>query len=276
MRSRPGEMAEPALGFSQVGGERARTGRNEAEVTQILGALQAHIATYDRALVKPSVGVLSPFREQAQFLEKRIQETFSEADIQAYKLRVATPYGFQGEERDVMLLSMAIDNDSARAASYLNRPDMFNVAVTRAKERMQVYYSVDPKCLSSDNLFRRYLEHTHLPETDAQSFHVRCDFAAELSTALEALDVRCWQGFEVAGVEIDVLCQYQGRLLGIDLIGFPGDFHDFYDVNTYKRLIRSGIEVLPMPYSAWNQDKHDCLRRIQQQLSDQPSLTVKP
>ncbi|MFC3152808.1 DEAD/DEAH box helicase [Litoribrevibacter euphylliae] len=267
MRSRPGELIEPALGFTKVDGERARTGRNSEETQRILQHIQSVIEECADALLKPSIGVLSPFREQAQFLEKEILASLSDDTIQAHKLRIDTPYGFQGEERDLMLLSMAIDDRSGRASAYLNREDMFNVAVTRAKERMQVFYSVDPKQLSTDNLFRRYLEHNHLPNANIESDEARCEFANSLAQSLSSSGYQCWLGFEIAGVEIDVLCQKDGRLLGVDLIGFPGDFQDFYDVDTYKSLFRSGISVLPMPYSAWLQDQHGCLNCIDEYFS---------
>lgn len=267
MRSRPGELIESALSFTQVAGERTRTGRNTEESRQVIQHIESFVEKYADSSLKPSIGVLSPFREQAQYLEKTIASTFSESDIQAHKIRVDTPYGFQGEERDLMLLSMAIDENSARAAAYLNREDMFNVAVTRAKERMHVYHSVAATTLARDNLFRRYLEHNHLQASEVQANQARCQFAEALSLALTQAGYQCWQGFEVAGVEIDVLCQKQGQLLGIDLIGFPGDFHDSYDVDTYKSLFRSGIRVLPMPYSVWLQQSEACLKMIDDQLS---------
>ncbi|GLQ32797.1 DEAD/DEAH box helicase [Litoribrevibacter albus] len=266
MRSRPGELIEPALSFTQVEGERTRTGRNSEESRQVIQHIESFVEKYADSGLKPSIGVLSPFREQAQYLEKTIASTFSESDIQAHKIRVDTPYGFQGEERDLMLLSMAIDENSARAAAYLNREDMFNVAVTRAKERMHVYHSVAATTLARDNLFRRYLEHNHLQASEGRANQARCEFAETLSAALVQEGYQCWQGFEVAGVEIDVLCQKQGQLLGIDLIGFPGDFHDSYDVETYKSLFRSGIRVLPMPYSVWLQQPEACLKMINDQL----------
>jgi len=262
MRRRPGEIAEPALTFTKLDGERNKAGRNKKEADSVINHIKTHIASYENAVIKPSIGVLSPYREQAVYLEKEISKCFSGKDKGAHKIRVDTPYGFQGEERDLMLLSMSVDKNSSRAAAYLNRRDMFNVAITRAKERMHVYYSVDSETLSAGNLFKKFLEHDHLHSSYKNIEVMRCQFSNELSTILVSKGYKCWTGFEIAGVEIDLVCQKGGCLLGIDLIGFPGDFHAYYDVETYKILFRAGIVVLPMPYSAWIQDKNECIGMI--------------
>lgn len=262
MRSRPGEIVESALSFIKLEGERNNSGRNKVEASCVVEKIQTHLNEYKDALLKPSVGVLSPFREQAMFLEKEIQKAFNDEDIQDFKIRVDTPYGFQGEERDLILLSMSIDPNSGRAAAYLNRDDMFNVAVTRAKERMYVYHSVDVQQINSGNLFRQYLEHDHLEKASVGSEPFRCEFAKELHEVLSLEGYHSWVGFEIAGLEIDVVCQKNNVLMGIDLVGFPGDFHDYYDVETYKTLHRAGIDVMPIAHSSWKHSRRACLDAI--------------
>jgi len=79
--------------------------------------------------------VLSFFRDQSEKLQKMIFDKFDLDTITKHKLRAGTPYAFQGEERDIMLISSGVDKDSVGGTYlYLNRPDVFNVALTRARD----------------------------------------------------------------------------------------------------------------------------------------------
>ncbi|MCW8127124.1 DEAD/DEAH box helicase [Microbulbifer halophilus] len=199
MQARPGASDTAALEFRRVDGRRSASGRNAVERDAVLEALQRHIDRYRASPVKPSVGVLSPYRDQAEYLDGAIRKAFSSQELADFCVRVATPYGFQGEERDLMLLSLSIDRDTIRAAAYLNRPDMFNVAVTRAKERQLVIHSIDGGDLPPDNLLGRYLSFEHGGGDSGDQRDFLCRFAAEVSEALAEDGVNTWIGFTVAG-----------------------------------------------------------------------------
>ncbi|WP_250461058.1 DEAD/DEAH box helicase [Microbulbifer litoralis] len=262
MQARPGASDSAALEFRRVDGRRSASGRNAVERDAVLEALRRHIDRYCRSPVKPSVGVLSPYRDQAEYLEGAIRKAFSSQELADFCVRVATPYGFQGEERDLMLLSLSIDRDSIRAAGYLNRPDMFNVAVTRARERQVVIHSIDGGDLPPGNLLERYLSFGHgAGGADGQRDFV-CRFATEVSEALAADRVDSWIGFTVAGQEIDVVCERHGSLVGVDLIGYPGEFVEHFSVQTYHALYRAGIHVVPLPYRNWQRDRDGCRERL--------------
>ena len=58
-----------------------------------------------------------------------------------------------------MFLSLALDDRShGTAFSYLQRPDVFNVSITRARNRQVILHSFDPRKLGADGLARKYLE----------------------------------------------------------------------------------------------------------------------
>ncbi|MGN6693549.1 MAG: AAA domain-containing protein [Aquihabitans sp.] len=72
-------------------------------------------------------------------------------------LRVGTVHGFQGAERDVMLLALGLgpDDPGGRLAFVENR-NLFNVMVTRARNRAIVVTTAAPK---RDGLLARFLAH---------------------------------------------------------------------------------------------------------------------
>ncbi|AWF80852.1 hypothetical protein BTJ40_08570 [Microbulbifer sp. A4B17] len=278
MRARPKPLPEPALEFHQLSGRRRKNGRNSVECDWVIQQLEAHFERYASAEIQPSVGVLSPYRDQADYLEGELTKAFSSQQLDSFSVRVATPYGFQGEERDLMLISMAIDSQSLRAASYLNREDMFNVAVTRAKEKQLVALSVDPQILPSNHLLRRYTEFSHSIGGHLESEEIVCRFSSDVSRLLTQYEITHWVGFPVAGQVVDVVCSVGGRFIGVDLIGYPGDFESYFSVKVYKALYRAGIPVFPLPYVNWLRDRQDCITQLLAALQEEavplPQLAV--
>ena len=113
MKERPGFDACDSLQLLRIEGQRGRNGANEAEVERVLELIAAHLAEYRGSPLKPSIGVLSPFRDQVERIRLRIGETLPLEQLREFRLLVDTPYGFQGEERDLMILSFAIDRASS-------------------------------------------------------------------------------------------------------------------------------------------------------------------
>ncbi len=72
-----------------------------------------------------SVGIVTPYRAQAELLQKQFEGTTVKAD---------TVDKFQGQERNVMILS-TVDNE---ISEFVSDPNRLNVAVSRAKDKFIV------------------------------------------------------------------------------------------------------------------------------------------
>ena len=81
-----------------------------------------------------TIGVVTPFREQAVALQHIIHQ-FPTDWRAARAIKAATAHGFQGDERDLMIVSLCIASDLPRGArAFLNQTDnILNVALTRAR-----------------------------------------------------------------------------------------------------------------------------------------------
>ena len=254
------------LHVKRIGGVRDKSGVNHLEASQVIQSIKAQISEDTQAGISHSIGVISPFRHQAEHIAKEIETNFTEAEITKHKIRVATPFGFQGEERDIMLISFAVDNNSRRAAVYLNKADVFNVTITRARQKQILFLSIDETQLPEQNLLRKYLgsidefEARHSMTTDID------EFQQDVINELDKLDIRTWPGYTIAGTEVDILCRYNDKYLAIDLIGFPGPWSDFFELNTYKLFKRAGVEVLPISYGLWVVDREACIAKIAKKL----------
>lgn len=266
----PESMAEqpPALILERIEGARSSTNVNQAEVERTLELVQAHIHTYQNADTKPNIGILSPFRAQVDAIRQRLMREISADNILAFKILVGTPYGFQGEERDLMILSFTLDNESRRASYYLNRPDVFNVTVTRAREQQIVLFSGDENTLPPDNLLRLYLESIQsgyaLQQPDATP---HTEFQQQVCNALEIYGISIWKNFFIAGQVVDLICQKGERMLAIDLIGYPGPGEDYLGVERYQILARAGLEMLPLSYGVWTVDRQAAIDAILKRLA---------
>jgi hypothetical protein len=85
------------------------------------------------------IGVITPFRPQADALEAALLAAFTVPEIEAMGLRVGTVHAFQGAEADVVVASLGLsDTDPPARHRFAADPNLFNVLITRARHRLIV------------------------------------------------------------------------------------------------------------------------------------------
>lgn len=87
-----------------------------------------------------SVGIISPYRNQTLLINKKIKEVLPNANVS-----IGTVHKFQGQEKDVILLSLAVGSDSYKG-SYdwiKDNRQLINVATTRPKEKLIVVGDIE-------------------------------------------------------------------------------------------------------------------------------------
>ena len=250
----------------KVDGERHTAGYNKREAEAVLEQIKRSIDLSKHTGQITSIGVLSPFSKQVKYIADLIEKTISLEEIKLHNLKVATPYGFQGEERETMLLSFSLDNLSLRAAAYLNKRDVFNVAVTRARTAQYLFITIDEQILPPSNLLKQYLDSIQQFSIEHRQAEQPDRFQSEIIKILVEEGFECWDGYEMLGTYIDVLVRHKDKYLAIDLIGYPGTWSDHFELNTYKLIKRAGINFVPLCYSLWLKDKGACLEAIRKQL----------
>jgi hypothetical protein len=70
----------------------------------------------------------------------------------------------------------------------------------------------------------------------------------------------------VAGVPVDLLLTREGRSLGIDLIGHPGELCEAIEEKRIRVLARAGFVLLPLGLAEWRTRKVDVLREVLKRL----------
>ncbi len=243
---------------------------NEGEIDALLDYLGKIIS--DSASLPedeaPSIGVLCFFSNTARTLEKRILSQFDLSALSRHDLSVATPYGFQGTERDLILIASGVYPGRSHSAwLYLERPDVFNVAITRARHRQIIFVPVAMEEMAHQGLFTTYLKHDpQIPQPDRAGDPLHGNTRQELIAELKSLGARCWSDFPVGGQSVDLLVVKGESALAIDLVGCPAQIGNAWSLNRYNLLERAGLPPLPITYAEWLWRRADVLATLDQML----------
>lgn len=267
MTQRPETVRHPSLELRRVSGRRDRRGVNREEAERLVDEVVGWVEAERGLAAAHSLGILSPFRDQVDHLTALVSERLSSQEVDRHRLLVGTAHSFQGEERDLMFLSLAVDPRSSPGTTrFLTRPDVFNVAVTRARDLQVVFCSLDPSAVPP-GLLRRYLDHV-VAAHDAPAPAASPDdpFLVEVAAGLEARGFTVWPAFPVAGREVDLVAERSGSSLGVDLVGQPGRFREPFSLERYRLARRAGLRLLPLPLSAWRRDREACLAEVERWL----------
>lgn len=87
-----------------------------------------------------SIGIVTPFRDQADYIKSHLDDSIK-ANVE-----VNTAHGFQGDEKDVIIYSLVItDNSPQRKVNWIDYmvPNLVNVAVTRARQTLYIVGNAD-------------------------------------------------------------------------------------------------------------------------------------
>lgn len=145
------------LGFKEqfVGDSFGRINKDEADL--LLANLEAYINKIggERVLEESiDFGVISPYKAQVQYLRQRIKQSAAFSPFKKL-ISVNTVDGFQGQERDVVFISLVRANDAGQIG-FLSDLRRMNVAMTRA--RMKLVILGEAETLTRHPFYRRLRE----------------------------------------------------------------------------------------------------------------------
>jgi very-short-patch-repair endonuclease len=131
-----------------------------------------------------SIGVISLIgSEQASYIQKRLMDRIGEAAMVRHGIICGDSATFQGDERDIVFLSMIADRKRKQSQTAMQYEQRFNVAMSRARDRMVLVRSVAETDLNPKDLKARVIRHFAEPMPEA----------VEMCAALIDL---CQSGFE--------------------------------------------------------------------------------
>jgi superfamily I DNA and/or RNA helicase len=103
-----------------------------------------------------SIGIIAPYREQVLYMK---QYDFENKQLCAHhNIDIDTIDSFQGQERDIIFISMVRSNNESQIG-FLNDYRRMNVAFTRAKGMVRVFG--DSATLSQDEFYSKWIDYCH-------------------------------------------------------------------------------------------------------------------
>jgi len=80
-----------------------------------------------------TVGIVCFIRDQVKYMNEEALKRLTDEEQEKIALMIGTPEEFQGNERDVMIFTPAIDEDQTRSKTHMEDPKRFNVATSRSR-----------------------------------------------------------------------------------------------------------------------------------------------
>ena len=148
-REGTGEGLESLEGSSRI---------NKAEAELTLLTLQQYFERIGKTRVlneRLDVGVISPYRAQVQYLRSQLRKKEYFKPFR-HLISVNTVDGFQGQERDIIVISLVRSNDEGQIG-FLRDLRRMNVAITRA--RMKLIIIGDPQTMTRHPFYRKLYEY---------------------------------------------------------------------------------------------------------------------
>jgi|AntRauTorckE6833_2_1112554.scaffolds.fasta_scaffold01617_10 very-short-patch-repair endonuclease len=244
-----------------------------------------------------TIGVISLLgKDQSKLITKLISENISSKEIEARQIICGDPYVFQGDERDIILLSMVkapdLDKPDAAISPYTSTTKAYrqriNVAMSRARNKMVLFHSIPKDKITNRNDLRKQVIDWfyNYKAEDRQSGlkKVREEVTKGRASEFEyaVAEIICNKGFtvipqyEVAGYRIDLVVQGENAKLAIECDG--DQYHNglekwHEDIERQQIIERSGWQFWRLSGSSFYRHKHKALDSLWEKLEE---LEIKP
>ncbi|MFH1717383.1 MAG: AAA domain-containing protein [Planctomycetota bacterium] len=188
---------------------------NRVEAEAIVNKI-VELCRDDRYVGKTMGVIVLQGNAQAALIERQLLECLDAEEIDRRRLICGNPYSFQGDERDIIFLSMvAAPNERIGAMARDTFERSFNVAASRAKDQMWLFHSVTQNDLAETCLRKRLLK--HFEETQIQ---------------------------EIAGIAVDNL-RRQSERANRSIEKPPHPFDSWFEVDVALEVAGRGYRVIP-------------------------------
>lgn len=186
--------------------------------------------------------------KQHKLLENLIREKIGDAEYVARKIICGNAYNLQGDERDIILLSMVVaPNRRFMTLSKQADKQRYNVAASRARNQMRLYHSVDLNDLSQKDYRYAFLAYCKNPNRVKQEFEdleSLCDspFEKDVLKMILAKGYRVTPQVKVGGYRIDLVVEGVRDRLAVECDGERWHGPDVFESDMIRQasLERSG------------------------------------
>ena len=251
------------------------TTRNMPEVEKIMEKLHELIMADNKDHNNPpiSIGIISPFRGQVELIKKAVSQVISDETVRKHSIEVGTAHTFQGDEKDIILLSFTLaSNSHHQSLTFLQKPNLFNVAITRARKKLICFISKPVETIQS-GLLRSYLEYINSYSSKKQdNDDYKNPMVEEIAVLCKKEGLNTIAGHQSAGFKVDLAVSDEKNSIAVEIDGF--DYEDYKDSRKISKevweqsiLERCGWKVLRITAREWHYSQKACINRIKEALS---------
>ncbi len=252
-------------------------GKVDSDATRNLPEVEELVKTLHEIIIEDeknnpdnptTIGIISPFRAQVEQLKISVPKVLSDYMIRKHQIEIGTAHTFQGDERDIMLISWAFANNShPQSITFIQKPNLFNVAITRAKNKCINFVSHDIETMSEGH-FRNYISYIKEyldrrkalvnDEIDANIY--KNSFEREVADEIRKLDYHVLAGVDIAGLSADLVVDDK-FILEVDGVE-DKQKSNISNMKKQSILERSGYKVKRITFREWQNSPKACLDRI--------------
>lgn len=255
-------------------GVRDRHDRNHFEALAITDEIAKILE--DPRFEGRSLGVVSLLgMEQAKYIDEMVRRRCSAGELLRRRFECGDARTFQGSERNIMFLSMVVSPAECKAVSGTMFDQRFNVAASRAEDRMYLVRSVQLADLSDKDLRVTLLNHFDKPlvadKEDKESLIERCESGFERSVYSELVSrgYRVIPQVKTGAYRLDMVVEgaSDARLaLECDGDEFHGPDRWAHDMNRQRVLERAGWTFWRCFASTWTLRKEEVIAELIERL----------
>jgi very-short-patch-repair endonuclease len=273
----------PFVVSHRVGGGQRDFHVNEVEALEIVSLMVAMLERPEYA--GKSFGVISMLGEdQAMLVDRLLRERISEQVYASRNILCGIAPQFQGDERDVVLLSLV---DNAADGPLRTRTDddsrkRYNVAASRARDQLWVVHSLNPETdLKEGDLRRRLIKHAEDPlaterQLQEQTQKVESEFERLVLRSLTSSGYRVETQWKVGAFRIDmIVIGANNKTVAVECDGdryHPPEDLD-RDLDRQRMLERLGWRFVRIRGSEYFRDPDSSMTRVRRRMGE---LGVEP
>lgn len=247
---------------------------------------QIHACVDDPRYSEATMGVISLQGEgQAKLIERKLLETLDPAIIEERRLICGDAYAFQGDERNIIFLSMVAAPGESRigALTAESARQRFNVAASRAQDQLWLFHTANLDVLSDSCMRHRLLSYMLDPSrqtTEESEQHFDSRFERDVYRCITE------RGFHVRTqvlvgdptnhrYRIDLVVEGMRGRLAVECDGdeWHGPERYEHDMARQRDLERAGWQFVRIRGSDFYRD---CTRAMEPVWSELKRLSIEP
>ena len=205
----PGRDGLDCIDVLRVTGVRTDDG-NPLEAAAVVDAVHALIGRG----FPGTIGIVSPLRAQADAIASLVLTRFTSHQIERHELAVGTVHAFQGAERDHVFISLAVDDASPGGSfAFIENRNLFNVMVTRARQRCTVVTSLTD---DRSGLIAQYLRHGEHPSAPPATAGAGGPWTRQVESFLTDQGITVRAGYPVGHHMVDLVVGEGSSAVALD------------------------------------------------------------